>query len=168
MKKLFLLGMAIIACCIESSAQTGNNGCVKEINAQQFYASVGKFDNAGNFKSIGHKPVVVHFDAAYARPSRELMPILENYANRYKGKVDFYRMNIAINNADDTEESKVINNMISWMQKKNILTRTPGIPLLIFIHSDGRFSDYKMGYTKNNTRCNDDAEILEEIKKIAY
>ena len=164
MKKLFLLGMAIIACCIESSAQTGNNGCVKEINAQQFYASVGKIDNAGDFKIIGNKPVVIHFDAAYARPSRELKPILADYANRYKEKVDFYRMNIA----DDTEELKVCNDMISWMRKNNIPIQTPGIPLLIFIRSDGRCFGFKVGYTKDKTRYNYDAEILDEIKKIAY
>lgn len=168
MKKFFLLGMAIIACCIESSAQTGSNGCVKEINAQQFYASVGKIDNAGDFKIIGNKPVVIHFDAAYARPSRELKPILEDYANRYKGKVDFYRMNISINNADDTEELKVCNDMISWMRKNNIPIKTPGIPLLIFIRSDGRCSGFKVGYNYIKDKQGHDAEILDKIKKIAY
>lgn len=168
MKKLFLLGMAIIACCIESSAQTGSNGCVKEINAQQFYASVGKIDNAGDFKFSGNKPTVIQFYAPYGKMNRDQKPILEDYANRYKGEIDFYAVNIKIGKVDDTEEMKLLRDMVSSMRKENISITYCATPLLIFIRSDGRYSGFKLGYTKDKTRCNDDAEILDEIKKIAY
>lgn len=168
MKKFFLLWIAIIVCGIEISAQTSSNSYVKEINASQFYASIGSFNSVGDFKYIGKKPIVIHFDACYANPSREMIPIVEYYASQYKGIVNFYRISISIAQNGEAkhlpEERGIFDNMCAWMKRMNVAKYTGALPTLIFIRSDGRSSALQ-GYINNQENNN---KILNEIRKIAY
>lgn len=166
MKKFLFISVVIIVCGFDALAQTKINSCIKEINANQFYTSIGRFNSVGDFKYVGRRPVVIHFDANYAGPSRAMKPVLENYANQYKSKVDFYRISITNENGDAPEEIKLCENMFVWLRKLNIPnSRTEGIPTLVFIRSDGSCSTMIKGYSKEQGY---DSKILSAIREISY
>jgi thioredoxin 1 len=46
------------------------------------------------FKFKGDRPAVVDFYADWCRPCRTLSPIMEDLSDKYKDKVDFYKINV--------------------------------------------------------------------------
>ena len=89
MKKILLI-LFLAVFSIQLSAQK----LVKEISQQQFYKSVGTFNADGNLKVTAKLPVVVDFNATWCGPCRRLAPTLEKLAEEYKGKVDFYSIDV--------------------------------------------------------------------------
>lgn len=51
-------------------------------------------ENPNEFKYLGERPCVIDFYADWCRPCRILSPILNELAQEYAGKVDFYKINV--------------------------------------------------------------------------
>lgn len=79
-----------------TSSRWGDGTC-RSINAKQFYqlvASKGQYDTY-----IGEGPCVVDFWADWCVYCKQIDPYLKALAKKYKGKVQFYKVN-----ADENEE----------------------------------------------------------------
>ena len=73
-------------------------GKVNKINANQYLKLVANYSSTPlTYK--GSRPAVVDFNATWCGPCRMLEPVLEDLAKRYKGKVDFYSVDIDQNKA---------------------------------------------------------------------
>jgi len=70
-----------------ASASAGAAERVREITDAEFKQRVLK----------SAKPVLVDFYADWCGPCKQLSPTIEALSHRYKGKVDFYKMNIDTN-----------------------------------------------------------------------
>lgn len=60
------------------------------------------------FKFKGTRPAVVDFYADWCRPCKRVAPIMDELAETYKGKVDFYKVNV-----DQQRELAMIHNIQS-------------------------------------------------------
>jgi len=75
---------------------------------------------ATDWKFLGDKPAMIDFYASWCGPCQRLLPIVENLADEFEGKVDIYKVNV-----DQEEELAAAFNV-----------RT--IPTLIFIPLSGK------------------------------
>ena len=77
---------------------------VKEITEKQFTELVSEYRTGiNNWKFKGNKPAVVDFYATWCGPCRKVSPILDELANEYAGKIDFYKVNV--DNAQDLSKA---------------------------------------------------------------
>lgn len=67
------------------------------LNKVEFEKRVAKLD--GSWKFLGDKPALVDFYASWCRPCQMLMPIVDELAAEYAGRVDIYKVNV-----DDEQE----------------------------------------------------------------
>ena len=72
------------------------------------------------FKYKGKRPAVVDFYADWCRPCKRIAPIMEELSETYKGKVDFYKVNV-----DKEGELAMVHSVQS-------------IPVVIFFDSKGQ------------------------------
>lgn len=92
MKRIVLTLIASVA-MLCASAQI--KGKVQEIDMEQFAEKIGfilEQDTSFHFK--GNRPAVVDFNATWCVPCQKLAPILNELAKQFKGKVDFYSVDI--------------------------------------------------------------------------
>lgn len=92
MKRVVLTLIASVA-VLCASAQI--KGKVQEIDMEQFADKIGfilEQDTSFHFK--GNRPAVVDFNATWCGPCRKLAPILDELAKQFKGKVDFYSVDV--------------------------------------------------------------------------
>lgn len=92
MKRIVLTLIASVA-MLCASAQI--KGKVQEIDMEQFAEKIGfilEQDTSFHFK--GNRPAVVDFNATWCGPCRKLAPILDELAKQFKGKVDFYSVDV--------------------------------------------------------------------------
>ncbi len=92
MKRIVLTLIASVA-LLCASAQI--KGKVQEIDMEQFAEKIGfilEQDTSFHFK--GNRPAVVDFNATWCGPCRKLAPILDELAKQFKGKVDFYSVDV--------------------------------------------------------------------------
>lgn len=92
MKRIVLTLIASVA-VLFASAQI--KGKVQEIDMEQFAEKIGfilEQDTSFHFK--GNRPAVVDFNATWCGPCRKLAPILDELAKQFKGKVDFYSVDV--------------------------------------------------------------------------
>lgn len=88
---------ALLVCLLSflSVVAQDKSSLVKEINQTQFATLVSNYN--GGFKNWhfnGDKPVVIDFYATWCGPCRKLSPIIEELAKEYKGKIDFYKIDV--------------------------------------------------------------------------
>ena len=65
----------------------------KEDFAKKVY-DIANVESADDLKLIGDKPVVIDFYAPWCGPCKMLEPIFDEVSEEYKGKVDFYKVDI--------------------------------------------------------------------------
>ena len=97
MKKFFLFIIVVVSAMLVScaNATTPKTQQVKEINQEQFKSLVGEYVKGfESFNMIAKKPVVLDIYATWCGPCRKLSPILDELATEYKGKVDFYKIDL--------------------------------------------------------------------------
>lgn len=87
---LMVSAMALAASA-QSTDSVSQDGKVAAINQEQFASSV--YDLASRVKK-GEKLAIVDFNAKWCGPCRQLAPILDELAEEYKGKVEFYSIDV--------------------------------------------------------------------------
>lgn len=79
------------------SAQTTVSN-VKKINSAEFKKLVSEYDGGyKNWKFVGKNPVIIDFYADWCGPCKKLAPIVDDLSKEYKGKIDFYKIDIDAN-----------------------------------------------------------------------
>ena len=91
----------------------------KEDFAKKVY-DVENVKSADDLKLIGNKPVVIDFYAPWCGPCKILEPIFDEVSEEYKGKVDFYKVDI-----DDELEIAVAFGIRS-------------VPMMLYIPKEGK------------------------------
>lgn len=105
MKKISFLLFALIA-TFASSAQdiapaandvdktvAATAGKIIEISQDDFNNLIADLNNP-EWQFKGQRPAVVDFNAVWCGPCRKMTPILEQLAQEFSGKVDFYSINV--------------------------------------------------------------------------
>ncbi len=108
----------------ETVKEVTNNklkGNTMELNVQEFKNKVFNYEvNHDKFVFEGDKPAVVDFYATWCGPCKMVAPIMDEMAQKYNGKVDFYKIDV---------------------DKQQELSRVFGIrsiPTLLFIPKNGK------------------------------
>lgn len=118
---LILLTGFIITSCKNSSTQTQENqegvnqitqednnksesstfsleedlsGKVQILTEEQFIQKITAIDDPKGFQYLGKTPAIVDFYADWCRPCVALSPIMEDLAEKYKGKLIIYKVNV--------------------------------------------------------------------------
>lgn len=82
------------------AGEIDNNGKVKKINTETFIAEVFDYKaNPQKWVYKGTKPAIIDFYADWCGPCKKLSPIMDELAIKYKGQVNFYKIN-----TDDEKE----------------------------------------------------------------
>lgn len=68
-------------------------GKIIEIDQDQFNELIADINNP-DWVFKGQRPAVVDFNAVWCGPCRKMTPILEQLAQEFSGKVDFYSLNV--------------------------------------------------------------------------
>ena len=105
-----------------------------------FTEKIFNYREKENWEYLGDKPAIIDFWAEWCGPCQKISPIIEELAEEYKGKADFYKLTI-----DDEKE------IADYFKIKSI-------PLLMYIPIDGK--PFLILGVKNK------AEIQQQIEKI--
>lgn len=89
------------------------------LQLQTFKDKVFDFEASKEWKFKGQRPAIIDFYADWCGPCRMLAPVLERLSERYKGKLDIYKV--------DTEASPDLAGMFG----------VRSIPALLFIPMQG-------------------------------
>ncbi|RLD47479.1 MAG: thiol reductase thioredoxin [Bacteroidetes bacterium] len=104
------------------SGEIDNNGKVKHINTETFIAEVFDYKaNPQKWVYKGTKPAIIDFYADWCGPCKKLSPIMEELAIKYKGQVNFYKIN--------TDEEKELSGGVFGIRS---------IPSILFIPVEGQ------------------------------
>jgi thioredoxin 1 len=101
MKRIAIFSLIIItlaACGSKNAnnknAKTAEVAAVKQINATEFKNLIMDYEqNPKTWIFKGKRPCVVDFYADWCRPCKMIAPIMEELAQEYQGKIDFYKVN---------------------------------------------------------------------------
>lgn len=93
-----LLGLTLLACNRtgekKENAGEGGQGGVVSLTAEDFRKKVWDYQaNPRQWVFQGQRPAVIDFYADWCAPCKTASPILEELAQKYQGKVDFYKVN---------------------------------------------------------------------------
>lgn len=145
MKKTFFIIIALVASMMAYSAtaaeKNATQGLVKEITQAQYKVLVSDYNKKDwNFK--GKRPAIVDFSATWCGPCKRLAPILDELAKTYKGKIDFYKV--------DVDEAKALSKVYEIRS----------VPTVLFIPTSGKPTSITGLYPKD--------EIVKVINQVFY
>ncbi len=132
---------AIICMCLS----TNSNAQVKELDSKSFKTTICDITKE-DATFLGKKPAIVDFTATWCGPCKKLAPILEELSKEYKGKIDFYKVDV--DKCRDLAEAFKISS----------------IPALLFIPKDGT-PQMLIGLRSKDMLKKDIESILLEKKK---
>lgn len=69
------------------------DGKMNPITRQYFLENIFDYRKGGEFVNTSDKPIVIDFWATWCAPCMRMLPELEQLAEKYKGKVMFYKIN---------------------------------------------------------------------------
>lgn len=141
MTKMKSIVLALIMLAIPFMAKAAEEGKVQAIDQKTFASQV--YDIKQQLKK-GNKLAIVDFNAVWCGPCRQLAPILEELAQEYKGKVEFYSI--------DVDENKA-------------LARAMGIrniPYVVFYPQNGKPHEMVDLQTKQEIKALIDADLAKQ------
>lgn len=96
MKKTILIAMVLLATAFTANAQSRRESPgVKQLTYNEFLRKIWDMErNPNTFTYRGNLPAVIDFYADWCGPCRRVAPIMEELAQRYDGKVLFYKVNV--------------------------------------------------------------------------
>lgn len=127
-KKITFIGLMIVVVSIIGYAsvsafspdrQSKSTGVVQMDKAMYIDKIYDFVATPSAFKYKGTRPVVVDFYADWCRPCKHIAPIMEELSEKYRGRVDFYKVNV-----DRERELAMVHNVQS-------------IPVVIFFSKKG-------------------------------
>lgn len=125
MKKKLFISIFFLCITIFTGYAATPTEAVKEINQTQFKQLVSNYSGGyKNWSFKGTRPAIIDFYAVWCGPCKKLAPIVEELAKEYKGKIDFYKINID-NNPELAQEYQV--GSIPML----LLAPTTGVPQII-------------------------------------
>lgn len=145
MKKNLLMIVVLVASMFTASTYAAGKapaaGVVNEISQAQYKTLVSDYGKkTWNFK--GKRPAIVDFSATWCGPCKRLAPILDELAKTYKGKIDFYKVDV-----DQAKELSKIYEINS-------------VPTVLFIPTSGKPTSITGLYPKE--------EIVKVINQTFY
>lgn len=96
MKKIGILVMVLFISVVGRYSFAGNNDniLVVKLTKAEFLKKVMDYEkNPNEWKYLGSMPCVIDFYADWCGPCRQASPILEELAEKYKGKIVVYKIN---------------------------------------------------------------------------
>lgn len=99
------------------------------MDRSKFLKEVWNYREHKEWKYEGNQPMIVDFWATWCGPCMRMLPVMEEMAGKYKGKVIFAKVNV-----DREKELRDVFNI-------------RGIPYLLFITADGKLSTDMRAYT---------------------
>lgn len=133
---LFLLLAGMVACGPEEKAQP--------LSYQGFIENIWDFEtHPEEFVFKGSMPIIIDFYANWCGPCRKLLPLMEQMAIEYEGKISVYKVDV------DKEKA-----LASFFQVK-------GLPVIFIFSTNGIFKRYNGAPTEAEFR----GLIEEELKK---
>ena len=88
MKKGIIIGLLAVIGLLPMHAE------VKYMTTSQFKKEVFDYEKNAEWKYLGKRPMVIDFYTTWCGPCKRLAPIMEELSEKYKGKVDFYKIDI--------------------------------------------------------------------------
>ncbi len=80
----------LLTLCVLSMS-TGVKSEVKYITTEQFQNQVFNYKKDTTWNYLGKRPCVIDFYTTWCGPCKRLAPIMEEFSEKYKGKVAFYK-----------------------------------------------------------------------------
>lgn len=75
-------------------ANANTEGYVIQMTSEQFKDKIYDYENNQQWNYKGDLPCVVDFYADWCRPCKLVAPIMEELSIEYKGKINFYKINV--------------------------------------------------------------------------
>ena len=80
---------------VNDTTSRHNNNKVNYLRTAAFKKKVMDFEkHPTEWKFEGDRPAIIDFYATWCRPCRMMAPVMEQLARSYKGKIDFYKVDI--------------------------------------------------------------------------
>jgi thioredoxin len=80
---------------VDESELRSEEGKTVQMTKAIFIANVSDFEkNPDEWAYKGVRPCVIDFYADWCRPCKMVAPLMEGFANTYKGQVDIYKVNV--------------------------------------------------------------------------
>lgn len=89
------------------------SGNVIALSSNDFIARITEIDDQRGFRYKGNTPCIVDFYADWCRPCMSIKPMMKKLANKYKGKLIIYSINV--DNAQDVCSAFGIQNIPTLM-----------------------------------------------------
>jgi len=86
MRKLMFLCLAALLLALPVQAE------VQYLTTAQFKEKVFDYTKNREWKYVGKRPAIIDFYTTWCGPCKRLAPIMETLSEKYKGKVDFYKV----------------------------------------------------------------------------